>query len=44
MRRARRGFGPYTPGFRAVPFGDADAMAAAIDDNTVAVLHRAHPG
>jgi ornithine--oxo-acid transaminase len=35
---ARRGFGPYTPGFRAVPFGDADAMAAAIDENTVAVL------
>ncbi|MGH7291691.1 MAG: aspartate aminotransferase family protein, partial [Myxococcota bacterium] len=35
---ARRGFGPYTPGFRAVPLGDADALAAAIDDNTVAVL------
>jgi ornithine--oxo-acid transaminase len=35
---ARRGFGPYTPGFRAVSFGDADAMAAAIDDKTVAVL------
>ncbi len=35
---ARRGFGPYTPGFRAVPFGDADALAAAVDDNTVAVL------
>jgi ornithine--oxo-acid transaminase len=35
---ARRGFGPYTPGFRAVPFGDAKAMAAAIDENTVAVL------
>jgi ornithine--oxo-acid transaminase len=35
---ARRGFGPYTPGFRAVPFGDADALAAAIDENTVAVL------
>jgi ornithine--oxo-acid transaminase len=35
---ARRGFGPYTPGFRAVPFGDADAIAAAIDDDTVAVL------
>src|SRR4051812_35324068 len=35
---ARRGFGPYTPGFRAVPFGDADAFAAAIDENTVAVL------
>jgi ornithine aminotransferase len=35
---ARRGFGPYTPGFRAVPFGDAEAMAQAVDDNTVAVL------
>ncbi|KQY04776.1 ornithine--oxo-acid aminotransferase [Mycobacterium sp. Root135] len=35
---ARRGFGPYTPGFRAVPFGDVDAMAAAIDENTVGVL------
>jgi ornithine aminotransferase len=35
---ARRGFGPYTPGFRAVAFGDADALAAAIDDDTVAVL------
>jgi ornithine--oxo-acid transaminase len=35
---ARRGFGPYTPGFRSVPFGDAEAMAAAIDDDTVAVL------
>jgi ornithine aminotransferase len=35
---ARRGFGPYTPGFRSVPFGDADALASAIDDNTVAVL------
>jgi ornithine--oxo-acid transaminase len=35
---ARRGFGPYTPGFRSVPFGDTDAMAAAIDDNTVAIL------
>jgi ornithine--oxo-acid transaminase len=35
---ARRGFGPYTPGFRSVPFGDADALAQAIDANTVAVL------
>lgn len=35
---ARGGFGPYTPGFRKVPFGDADAVAAAIDENTVAVL------
>jgi acetylornithine/succinyldiaminopimelate/putrescine aminotransferase len=35
---ARGGFGPFTPGFRAVPFGDAGALEAAIDDNTVAVL------
>lgn len=35
---ARTGFGPYTPGFRTVAFGDADAFAAAINDNTVAVL------
>lgn len=35
---ARRGFGPYTPGFRAAPFGDAAAFAEAIDDSTVAVL------
>jgi ornithine aminotransferase len=35
---ARRGFGPFTPGFRVVPFGDANALAAAIDDTTVAVL------
>ncbi|ABM12121.1 MULTISPECIES: ornithine--oxo-acid transaminase [Mycolicibacterium] len=35
---ARRGFGPYTPGFRSVPFGDADALAPAVDDDTVAVL------
>jgi ornithine--oxo-acid transaminase len=31
-------FGPFTPGFRTVPFGDADALAAAIDETTVAVL------
>jgi len=35
---ARGGFGPFTPGFRSVPFGDAAALARAIDDNTVAVL------
>ena len=35
---ARTGFGPYTPGFRVVPFGDADAFAAAINRNTVAAL------
>ncbi|HMA46867.1 MAG TPA: ornithine--oxo-acid transaminase, partial [Frankiaceae bacterium] len=35
---ARRGFGPYTPGFRVVPYGDAAAVEAAIDATTVAVL------
>ena len=35
---ARRSFGPYTPGFRVVPYGDAAALAAAIDETTVAVL------
>ena len=35
---ARAGFGPYTPGFRTVAYGDFDALAAAIDDNTVGVL------
>lgn len=35
---ARAGFGPYTPGFRSVPFGDAAAIEAAIDETTVAVL------
>ncbi|MCB0917951.1 MAG: ornithine--oxo-acid transaminase [Actinobacteria bacterium] len=35
---ARAGFGPYTPGFRTVPYGDAAAVADAIDENTVAVL------
>ena len=35
---ARGGFGPFTPGFRTVPYGDAEALAAAIDDTTVAVL------
>ncbi len=35
---ARRDFGPYTPGFTIVPYGDLEAMAEAIDDETVAVL------
>ena len=34
----RGGFGPYTPGFRMVPYGDADALTAAVDESTVAVL------
>ncbi|TAZ00767.1 ornithine--oxo-acid transaminase [Rhizobium leguminosarum] len=35
---ARTGFGPYTSGFRIIPFGDAEAFAAAINANTVAAL------
>jgi ornithine--oxo-acid transaminase len=35
---ARAGFGPFTPGFRIVPYGDAAALGAAIDETTVAVL------
>lgn len=35
---AYRGFGPPTPGFRIVPYGDAAALADAIDADTVAVL------
>ncbi len=35
---ARHHFGPFAPGFRIVPFGDAAAVEAAITPNTVAVL------
>jgi ornithine--oxo-acid transaminase len=35
---ARTGYGPFTGGFVTVPYGDADALAAAITDDTVAVL------
>ncbi|GAA0736649.1 ornithine--oxo-acid transaminase [Dactylosporangium roseum] len=35
---ARADYGPFTPGFRIVPYGDLDALAAAIDETTVAVL------
>lgn len=34
----RRGFGPFTPGFVLVPFGDIDAVRAAMTANTCAVL------
>jgi ornithine--oxo-acid transaminase len=34
----RDGFGPLTPGFRLVPFGDADALEAAITPDTVGFL------
>lgn len=35
---ARRGFGPYTPGFVSVPYGDIGRLEEAIDDTTAAVL------
>lgn len=35
---ARDNYGPYTPGFVSVPYGDLAAIEAAIDDDTVAVL------
>lgn len=35
---ARRQYGPYTPGFKSVKYGDAEALAAAITPNTAAVL------
>jgi ornithine--oxo-acid transaminase len=35
---SRDGFGPYTPGFTVIPFGDADALQAAIGPDTVAFL------
>src|SRR5262245_65178586 len=34
----RDGFGPFTPGFRAVPFGDLAAIERAIRPETAAVL------
>jgi ornithine--oxo-acid transaminase len=35
---ARDGFGPYTPGFVTVPYGDVAAVEASVTDRTVAVL------
>ena len=32
---ATGGFGPFTPGFVSIPFGDADALAAALEDPDV---------
>jgi ornithine--oxo-acid transaminase len=34
----RDGFGPFTPGFKLIPYGDADALERAITPNTVAFL------
>ena len=35
---ARDGFGPFTPGFVVVPYGDAEALAEALTERTAAVL------
>ena len=35
---SRRGFGPFTPGFKVIPFGDTAALEAAITPNTVGFL------
>ena len=37
-KTAHDDYGPFTPGFRLVPYGDIAAVEAAIDDDTVAVL------
>ena len=34
----RDGFGPFTPGFRIIPFGDAEALRQAVTPNTCAFL------
>lgn len=34
----RDGFGPFTPGFKTIPFGDSSALEDAVTPNTVAFL------
>ncbi|MHC4472574.1 MAG: ornithine--oxo-acid transaminase [Planctomycetota bacterium] len=34
----KEGFGPFTPGFRVVPYGDIDAFKAVLSDRTAGVL------
>ena len=34
----RAGFGPFTPGFGVIPYGDADALEKAMTPNTVAFM------
>jgi acetylornithine/N-succinyldiaminopimelate aminotransferase len=38
QEKFQKGFEPLTPGFRHVPFGDADALARAVTDRTCAVM------
>jgi len=35
---SQEGFGPFTPGFVSIPYGDADALRAAITEHTVGFL------
>jgi ornithine--oxo-acid transaminase len=35
---AKRGFGPYTPGFEVIPYNDLDALAKALEDPNVAAF------
>ena len=37
-KTSRENFGPFTPGFKIIPYGDGDALEAAITPNTVAFL------
>ena len=37
-KTAREDYGPYTPGFLVVPYGDIHALRAAINDETIGVL------
>jgi len=34
----KNGFGPFTPGFKIVPYGDAKAVEGAIDEKTIAMI------
>ncbi|MGC9363081.1 MAG: ornithine--oxo-acid transaminase [Fidelibacterota bacterium] len=34
----KEGYGPLTPGFRIIPYGDTEALKAAINENTVGFL------
>ncbi|MGO4348111.1 ornithine--oxo-acid transaminase [Paenibacillus sp. MCAF9] len=34
----KQGYGPFTPGFRVVPYGDLEAVKAAMQPNTAAIL------
>jgi ornithine--oxo-acid transaminase len=37
-KTSRENFGPFSPGFKIIPFGDSEALEAAITPNTVAFL------